>query len=84
MHDAGNGLGGENGIKGGGIAQVADDQAGLRMHSGAMPGAEVVEDDDIVAAFDQHVRDMTADIACAACNQDGHLGSLPFARGHYS
>ena len=48
------------------IVQVADDEFGIRVHRRAIPRAQVVVDDNLIAALDQHLHDMAADITGTA------------------
>ena len=55
------------------VAEIADDQFGLRRHGGAPPGREIVEHDHVFAGVDQFMGHMGPDIAGAAGHEDGHV-----------
>ena len=55
-----------------GLQQVAMDEARRRMHSLAVAVDEVVADRDLVAARDEQIGHVAADVACAAGHQQLH------------
>ena len=62
------------------VADIADDQLGLRRHRPIEAGGQVVENDDPLAASDQLQNHMAADKAGAAGDQNAHAAQ-PRIRG---
>ena len=62
------------------IVQVADDERRVRVHRAAIALAQIVINDDFIAALGQLLHDMAADIAGAAGHQDFHALSPPHGR----
>jgi hypothetical protein len=55
-----------------GVAGIADDQGRPRRHGLAEPGRKIVEYDDVLAGAQELENHVAADIAGAACHQNGH------------
>src|SRR5205823_4795977 len=71
MDDGLDATGDEDMIDGGGVGQVGDDEP-LGRHGGAVAGAEVIHDPDVVAVFEQQADGVTADVAGAAGDENTH------------
>ena len=54
------------------VADIADDKRHRLRQRRAKSGGQIVEHDDALAGIRQRVHHMTADIAAAAGDQDGH------------
>ncbi len=54
------------------IAGIALDEVSIFGDGGALPRGKVVEHDDALAAIEQRMGHMAADIACTASDENGH------------
>jgi hypothetical protein len=61
--------GGDHPFHGGRVGEVPDDKLRSRQHGGPMADREIVEDDNLRAAFQQSGNDMAADESGAACHE---------------
>ena len=73
VHDRVDRVGGEQRVQGGTIADIADDQFGAGGHGLAMATAQIVEDGDAMAGFDQLQRHGAADISGAPDHENVHV-----------
>ena len=71
MHDGVDRVLAEHALDQRAIADVADDELARRAYRFAKSGAEIVEHDDRLAALAQLQRDVAADVAGAAGDEDG-------------
>ena len=58
------------------VGDAGDDQPRLRGYGIAVAGAQVVDDDDVVAALDQPSRDDASDVTGSAGDQELHAGAF--------
>ena len=60
-----------------GIGYIAFDEGGPLAHLGAHASRKIVQHDDVVAAIQQRIDSVAADIAGASGNQNRHLADPP-------